>query len=432
MYPTTPVAKIVCMNSLFSTIQEKKCSSCGSLKVKAKLDLHNSSSYYYYCNGCKKKESFKLPKSRKKLIYLDQFALSNMAFVTEKSSPKYLKLNNKERQYWSQLYNNLLELVQLQLIACPITIIHRDESLLSSSREDIKVVLKNLSLNYFSNSPLQVRNIQIKYIFLEWLKKNIEAYNFDFKQSHVIDPSVHDWLSNSTGLVVGSMSNEQKIRQQKSVFKNMLQRLCEEQRNSKISFQVTDSTIKNFITDYCQNIWVETKKYLKDCKDFGLIPPPPEISIITELVLILSNAGLSEAMIDHCIKSFLSSEAIFLVPYWQIMSELTSAIIQKYSQPNCKKKLGEGIIYDMQFISAYLPYYNAFYLDNEMYELLNTKYLSERKIKYNTLVFAKKCKSDFEEYLKSIMFKSNKKNIELAKELYSGSNLFSNLTTHMN
>ena len=55
------------------------------------LMIHNTN-YTKQCYECMYSESYKLPPTHKKLIYLDQFVISNITNSLDKDSPKYQKL----------------------------------------------------------------------------------------------------------------------------------------------------------------------------------------------------------------------------------------------------------------------------------------------------------------------------------------------------
>ena len=92
-----------------------------------------------------RESSFSLPKLHKKIIYLDQFALSDMVKILDPS----LSSNKTIDPFWFSLLN-LIDYVNYSLIVCPISNFHQNESLLSSFYEKLKsMYLIYLTISFF-------------------------------------------------------------------------------------------------------------------------------------------------------------------------------------------------------------------------------------------------------------------------------------------
>ena len=71
-----------------------------------------------------------LPPLSKKIIYIDQFALSYMVRALH---PEMKATGNSEADYfWLQLYQKLDKLIKMQIIICPQSHFHLAESIVSS------------------------------------------------------------------------------------------------------------------------------------------------------------------------------------------------------------------------------------------------------------------------------------------------------------
>jgi hypothetical protein len=91
------------------------CPSCG--KDKFGIHIISDSQLMRRCRDCWHKRFYPLPELRKRIIYLDQFVVSNL-----------MKLDNPgvtghERvaavPFWRELRDLLFQLRQLQMICCP-------------------------------------------------------------------------------------------------------------------------------------------------------------------------------------------------------------------------------------------------------------------------------------------------------------------------
>ena len=95
-----------------------RCHGRGSLAL-----LMNTGLYLLFrCSGCRHELTRPLPVVRKQIIYLDQFVFSNIVKAKEAR--------------WEHLHARLVELDAKQLIACPFSTIHQEESLLTAEWRD--------------------------------------------------------------------------------------------------------------------------------------------------------------------------------------------------------------------------------------------------------------------------------------------------------
>src|SRR4051812_31612473 len=84
------------------------------------------------CSKCGYTSHERLSKVKKQIVYLDQLVLSHM-------------LSGKETR-WKELFQRLQLLTALQLICCPYSKVHREESLLAEqTRDTLKCLYRDLS-----------------------------------------------------------------------------------------------------------------------------------------------------------------------------------------------------------------------------------------------------------------------------------------------
>ena len=78
------------------------------------------------------------PVLKKKIIYLDQFAISEMMKAFNPKTPAFHKID----RFWKVLFCKLDRLLRLQAICCPDSDFHEDESLLWPEYfKDLKMVM---------------------------------------------------------------------------------------------------------------------------------------------------------------------------------------------------------------------------------------------------------------------------------------------------
>ena len=80
------------------------------------------------------------PPHFKKVIYLDQFAISEMVKAIDTRSKSHARV----KQVWRQVFEALERVCKQQLVACPWSPIHRDESLVSEMYEPLRRMYEHL------------------------------------------------------------------------------------------------------------------------------------------------------------------------------------------------------------------------------------------------------------------------------------------------
>lgn len=110
-----------------------KCPNCHNNSFG--ILLIRTDRFWRRCKEClfprpdEKIESFPLPPIKKKIIYLDQFAISNMMKVLNPEIKSHGR--NQVDIFWFELFKKLDLLCKLQLIICPHSDIHTDESIVT-------------------------------------------------------------------------------------------------------------------------------------------------------------------------------------------------------------------------------------------------------------------------------------------------------------
>src|SRR6476620_7774230 len=81
------------------------------------------------------------PPHLKKVIYVDQFAVSEMVKAIDTRSKKHSHVE----PFWRQVFEALERVCKLQLVVCPWSHLHRNESLVSEMFEQLKRMYEYLA-----------------------------------------------------------------------------------------------------------------------------------------------------------------------------------------------------------------------------------------------------------------------------------------------
>jgi len=150
-----------------------KCPKCGknSFSVSIMCDHH----YFRRCTECfypdpskgEKGVKYPLPKLNKKVIYIDQFAISNMMKFLNPSAKSHKKV--KGDIFWGKLFRQLHTLCKLQLIICPDSDMHEAESLLAPYYKPLKRIYELFSHSISFKSHETIKLFQIIGQFNIWM-----------------------------------------------------------------------------------------------------------------------------------------------------------------------------------------------------------------------------------------------------------------------
>ena len=118
-----------------------------------------------------------LPPVRKKIIYLDQYVVSNLMKLDNPTLQRTDKL--AANPFWQELRDLLTELRDLQLIVCPDSTSHVSESRISPFNAELKKTYEHLSGGITFNSFSDISNSQIGELARAWSEQREPIFNFD-------------------------------------------------------------------------------------------------------------------------------------------------------------------------------------------------------------------------------------------------------------
>ena len=105
------------------------------------------------------------PPHLKKVIYLDQFAISEIVNAIDPRSKAHKRMD----PFWRQAFEALERVSKLQLVVCPWSPIHQDESLLSGRFERLQRMYEHLANGVRFNRPNDVELHQLSPALTAWL-----------------------------------------------------------------------------------------------------------------------------------------------------------------------------------------------------------------------------------------------------------------------
>jgi hypothetical protein len=152
--------------------------------------LIRGSRYTRRCRDCWTTADFRLPTLRKKIIYLDQFVISNLVKLKNPTTPAQAKL--AADPFWQELYDLIFQLRHLQMICCPDSWSHEEESRISNMNADLKEMYERLSGGNSFEQFDGIKAKQIGELALAWSEGREPQFNFDPRSVLSKDPDEWD------------------------------------------------------------------------------------------------------------------------------------------------------------------------------------------------------------------------------------------------
>ncbi len=395
-----------------------------SLCPKCKQDtfgvlMINSSSYVRRCRECWNTKTFPLPRLNKTVIYLDQFVISEMM----KTINKKLGKSGKVSPFFLKLFEKLDSLVKLQLIICPDSTFHRQESLLYQP-EALKRMYEHLSNGITFYNPATIRRFQICSSFRQQSNKN--PFN-NINVDSLLHGDRNAWqdkirISVDFGIDQKEIDEYQASRQKTYQYINPVFQRWQLEKNKKFKDWYTEES------NYYGSIIVQ--RYLQSIYKFHYLTNQTEVNIdeiltatqgeenilITSLLHYLPDNNQEENL--KKVFGFLQSPAITELPFVKISAALWAAMAYQAAHAGRKKPLNVGMVDDISMVSSLLPYCDAIFIDKEIHNLLDFTEVKRMTGNFKVKTFSMKNKDEFLSYLNDIQSTADKKHLKIVKEVY--------------
>ena len=373
------------------------------------------------CRGCWHAATVYLPEIRKKIVYVDQFAFSNiMKFL----SPE---VKGHERAaaepFWKELFEALGVACHLQLIACPDSREHQHESLTSPFYKALKYTYEHFSGGVSFDDAETIRIRQIADLARAWLKN--ESADFDFEPESISSGRLHEWSGRVFVTVDGVLPGlVDDLRLTRSKTHEGLQEVFEQWQREKKPFKEVFAVEK---AAYGQT-WAQM--YADDCRKRvqmavmmarGQMPPlndtlPSPAETLVKSLQFIFQQEVGREQGDAKLGEFFRSDAINEAPINLIGAAMYASLATKAAAGQ-KEIPNQGTATDIKIVSTLLPYCDAMFVDNKCRALLHD-IPRECSLPYDCKVFSLNAGADFIRYLTEIRDSVTPGHLKLIEEVY--------------
>lgn len=388
------------------------CPACGERDAFGVL-MVNRRSCVRRCHECGHTQSDPLPPLDRRLIYLDQLALSNLAKAQADQSSR-----TPVEAFWPTALARIDRLVLLQLLACPRSSFHEEEGLVWSGYESLRAVGRRFSAELEFHDYKVIRNGQL-YDHAQLWEHGRGDEEPPLHVDQVVDGDIHGWqprllidarLPIPDDLVEGlNMAREAEDEGLAGVWARWADedvlfddRLLEEARAYG---PVVMGLVESRAALLAQAPSAAT---------FELLNEPALVTFVT-IRHALEDVGVPKERSADRAAEYLRSESLVNVPFNRISSLLYAALAHRARSG--QKGVTRGMTNDVRMISTLLPYVDAIFIDKECHVLLTESPVFER-IGYDTRLFSHRNKEEFIAHLEDLESSASDEHLALLEQVY--------------
>jgi hypothetical protein len=355
----------------------------------------NDLTYVRRCNECDYSDVLDLPDPQKKIIYLDQFAISSLVKVgLGRAGP-----------VWQRVRHSLDKAIRAQAIICPHSEIHKSESVLSSKLKDqLKDLYRQISLNRSFRSPLEIQQHHIR--------EALKLFELDSPYStwprwrYILEDSPNIWnpdffVTVKTDFVSNRADTARKVKQdllRQLAITNPIFRASENTFEQQYALEVHQAA-KNIAILFKNDIKLIADAQTSEDRAWAFLRGSAYSDIMRLILRYFEKRGYRGVQVYEKAAVFLVSPRFEEMPHIRTSAAIWAGLIREvhYGAPD----VSPSDFNDVEAISHYAPYCDAMLIDNRMRNLLTTNPVKD-KIRLTTSFFSSKTLEDFIAYLDCI------------------------------
>lgn len=358
------------------------------------------------CTTCFGDWQWALPPIRKRVIYIDQNALSDMMKALNPASRGHGKVD----PVWLELYRRLARLVQMQVVVCPVSEYHERESRFAAP---MQAALERLSVHLADGIRFklsqEIEDDQIAECVAAWLDGD-ETPAADVRPERAVRGDLTDW-GELLNISVSSARWPEFTQEERQ---DRLDRHTEFVDRVIADWQTGPARTFSEVFEHEADAYGETiiSEYAKYFSAQRATPPnyeqllnlslSPAVRVMNLVCARISESGIPDDQVAQSALTFLRSTALRRVPFNRISALLHAALAMRFAEPRGQRKPpSPGHFTDVNAIAHFLPSCEAMFLDNGMRALLTDNRVAA-EVGYQTRIFSKATIDEFFAYLDEV------------------------------
>lgn len=373
------------------------------------------------CKRCRHSQTEYLPLLQKKVIYLDQFAISDLMKLRDPQAPGHARVAGNP--FWNKLDKSLTQTRRAQLAIFPHSNAHRNESLIYAEYESLKKSYESYSLGVSFKSPEAIRHLQMACAVVAWAFSKEADHDFDPTQ--IIHGDVHGWSPRIYVTVEGRYPADiiAGIRAGRNESHTALQECFEVwtsaahktffQRQQEEARAYGPGIIKRHLESLQVRLEIARKARPVDLEAFF---PTMFEQTVGVLNFTLQKAGITDPKPPAKAVQFLMSEAFTRLPFLIIESSMYANFAMKVAAGQ-KTPPNQGTATDIEVVSTLLPYCDAMFVDRHTRALV-ADIPRKHSLRCATKLFSMSNREEFLEYLDTLTATATPDHLALVKRVY--------------
>lgn len=395
----------------------ENCPKCGRAQGFGILGI-SSESYERRCKFCGAKATYLLPRVDKKVLYLDQFAISEIFKVKKRQR----RADAPHADFWAEANDLLDRAIMRQQIICPASNIHRDETMVYRDGNALDLFHEMMGGDTSFEDTTTIEHRQI-YWHLEAYLKGEDPPSFDFGVDEILNGHRNAWLPDLHITVETNWSAfVENTRLARDKAAEDFAPLYDEWARDKPTFEKVlknelGALARGYVDAYFHFIaMAQAGEESGDVQTYMNGALSPVVTLIHGINHEFVKRGTPPELALRETVKFLNWPKNQSVPHHWISAHLFAAIASRLARGQ-KRRPSRGMMNDIKAISLYGPYVDTMFLDNECASLMEEKAFA-RGVKLEAKIFSLRRSSDFLAYLRELIDSTPQEVVDAARELY--------------
>lgn len=357
----------------------------------------------YKCASCGDVTLDEMPALDKKIIYLDQLAISQIFKIKTRTYPA----DAPHYAFWREASHLLEQCVLLQQALGPASDIHRDESMVFTRGDELALIHEMLGGDTSFQSSSEIEGDQVWAYLLAFVSGDEPELNLSVDE--ILHGRRNEWLSRFHITAAMDWTGFSKdVRRQREMSADNMVPLYEKWRDDpKTSFK---SVLKTELEAFGRsriNAYLHFAEMARrglevgDTRTFmnGALSGP--IQEFRELRDYFVGTGLTIDDAERKVVTFWQWPGNWTIPHHRIQAYLFAAMARKIVAGQ-KRNPTRGTTNDIRAIATYAPYVDAMFVDSEFATLLGEVPLKD-ELTYKARVFSIRTRDAFLDYLRELV-----------------------------
>lgn len=386
---------------MFETHPFIDCPTCGAASAFGVLHI-GGNRLSQRCQKCRFTENTALPALDKKVIYLDQFAISNIYKIRSGETLKQPHVHD----FWVEFEKRIARAQMAQAAIFPPSNIHQDETIVSPFPSELRIAHEMFGGDA-SLVDSETLNARQEMEFAKAFMNGQPAPDLEFDADSALQGNRNGWLSHLHITVNSDYSSfADGLRESRDRLHTAMLPLFERWQTEKPPFEaVLKEELAAFGKGRIQASVLTWRRYIdamerQDGEEIFNISLSFGMRHLMAMMRAFKHYGVPE---DDCLQKifeFWSWPELEKIPFHKNSAHMFAAVAARLASGQ-KKKPTQGLNNDIQAISTFAPYVDVMFVDIECENLLKDGRL-KRALSYKARIFSKASSKDFFDYLESL------------------------------